>query len=319
MAFKIQKAKRENVYVKLALMGASGSGKTYGALKLATGMAEELEKTLGRKIKILCGNTERSRGVYYADQFDYDIVNLDKPYTPEKYIEFIEFAVEEGYDILILDSTSPEWEGEGGCLEIHTNLGGKYQDWAKVTPRHEKFLKAIEGSPIHIIATMRGKDQYDLEKDDNGKLSVKKLGVGAKQREGFEYEFTATFLIDQKSHVAEAQKDNTGIFDGQVGTVLDESYGRKIVQWANGGEAPSSQTMFKVRPQEIIEEEQRHFENMMDTIKRYAMSLNDKGEMDKYNDIVARCFGEGKYVSEATIEDIKALEDVLDELQKIAE
>ena len=319
MAFKVKKAQRENVFVKIALMGASGSGKTYGALRLASGMAEELEKTLGRKARILCGNTERSRGVYYADQFDYDIVDLEKPFNPEKYIEFIEFAVEEGYDILILDSTSPEWEGEGGCLELHTLAGGKYQDWAQISPRHEKFLKAIEGSSIHIIATMRGKDQYDLEKDDKGKLTVKKLGVGAKQREGFEYEFTTTFLIDQKTHIAEAQKDNTGIFDSQVGTVLDEGYGRRIIKWATGGEAPSSQTMFKVRPQEIVDEENAHFENMMKTIKEYAMSLNDKGEMDKYNQIVARYFGEGKRVSEATIEDIKALEDVLDELQKIAQ
>ena len=187
----------------------------------------------------------------------------------------------------------------------------------KISPRHEKFLKAIEGSPIHIIATMRGKDQYDLEKDDKGKITVKKLGVGAKQREGFEYEFTTTFLIDQKTHIAEAQKDNTGIFDSQVGTVLDEGYGRKIIKWATGGEAPSSQTMFQVRPQEVVEEEQRHFDNMMDTIKQYAMALNEKGDMETYNSIVARCFGEGKRVSEATIEDMKALEDVLEELQKL--
>lgn len=133
MGFQIKKAKRENVYVKIALMGASGSGKTYGALKLATGMAEEIKKTTGKEAKILCGNTERSRGVYYADKFDYDIVDLEKPFTPEKYIEFIEFAVEQGYDILILDSTSPEWDGEGGCLELHALAGGKYQDWSKHT------------------------------------------------------------------------------------------------------------------------------------------------------------------------------------------
>lgn len=317
MKFEVAKAKREKVYTKIALMGASGSGKTYSALRLAQGMAEELKAQTGKEAKILLGNTEKSRGVYYADKFDYDIVNLEKPYSPEKYIEFINFAVESGYDILILDSTTPEWDGEGGCLEAHTLAGGKYQDWAKVTPRHEKFLSVLAGSPIHIIATMRGKDQYDLEKDDKGKLSVKKLGVGAKQREGFEYEFTATFLIDQKNHIAEAQKDNTGIFEGEVGAILSEDFGSRIIKWANDAELPSSQVTLAVKTPELIQEQKELFDNMMTTIKEYAMKLNEKGEMDKYSYIVALHFGEGKLVSEATIDDFHQLELILTDLQDL--
>lgn len=316
MHFEVKKAKREKVFTKIALMGASGSGKTYSALRLATGMAEELEKTNGKPAKVLFGNTEQSRGLYYADKFDYDIVDIEAPFSPEKYIEFIEFAVESGYDILVIDSTSPEWDGVGGCLEAHTLAGGKYQDWSKVTPRHEKFLAALANSPIHIIATMRGKDQYEMEKDDNGKLAVKKLGVGAKQREGFEYEFTATLLIDQKTHIAEAQKDNTGIFEGQVGTIIDESCGAKVIKWANDGLAPSSQTLFIPKSPEVIEEEKRHYENMMDTIKSFAMSLNEKGEMEKYYKIVNMYLGEGKQVSACTVEDNKILEKILAELQE---
>ena len=106
----------------------------------------------------------------------------------------------------------------------------------KVTPRHNKFINAIADSPIHIIATMRGKDQYELSKDDKGKTSVQKLGVGAKQRDGFEYEFTATFLIDQKTNCAEVQKDNTHIFEHEGATLLTENHGKKIMQWANSGE-----------------------------------------------------------------------------------
>lgn len=106
----------------------------------------------------------------------------------------------------------------------------------KVTPRHNKFINAIADSPIHIIATMRGKDQYEVSKDDRGKTSVQKLGVGAKQRDGFEYEFTATFLIDQKTNCAEVQKDNTHIFEHEGATLLTENHGKKIIQWANSGE-----------------------------------------------------------------------------------
>ena len=142
---------------------------------------------------------------------------------------------QQDYPILILDSTSPEWEGKQGCLELHLQAGGTYQGWAKVTPSHDKFIASIADSPIHIIATMRGKDQYEIETENN-KTSVKKLGVGAKQREGFEYEFTATFLIDQKTNLATPQKDNTHIFEHEGDQILTEKHGIEIIKWANSGE-----------------------------------------------------------------------------------
>lgn len=234
--FQIKKATREKIYCKIALMAPSGGGKTYSALRLATGMAQEIEKETGKKARILMGNTEQKRGYYYANEFDYDIVDIEAPHNPEKYVEFINFAVQEGYDILIIDSSSHEWEGRGGCLELHQQAGGQYQSWGKVTPRHNKFIEAIADSPIHIIATMRGKDQYEMSKDDRGKTNVQKIGVGAKQREGFEYEFTCTFLIDQKTSMAEVQKDNTHIFENEGATLLSEDYGKRIIHWANSGE-----------------------------------------------------------------------------------
>lgn len=237
MAFQVKKAIREKIYVKVALMAPSGGGKTYGSLRLATGMAQEIEKETGKKAKILLANTEQKRGYYYANEFDYDIVDIDAPHEPEKYVDLIDFAVQEGYDILIIDSSSHEWEGKGGCLDLQQKAGGTYQAWGKVTPRHNKFINAIADSPIHIIATMRGKDQYEMTKDDKtGKATVQKLGVGAKQRDGFEYEFTCTFLIDQKTNTAEVQKDNTHIFESQGATLLTEGHGAKLIQWANDGE-----------------------------------------------------------------------------------
>lgn len=236
MAFQVKKAKREKIYVKLALMAPSGGGKTYGSLRLASGMADEIKRETGKNAKILLANTEQKRGYYYANEFDYDIVDIEPPHNPEKYVELIDFAVSEGYDILIIDSSSHEWEGKGGCLELQQQAGGTYQAWGKITPRHNRFIDAIADSPIHIIATMRGKDQYEVNKDERGKTSVQKLGVGAKQRDGFEYEFTCTFLIDQKTNCAEVQKDNTHIFEGEGATLLTENHGRKIIQWANSGE-----------------------------------------------------------------------------------
>lgn len=236
MAFQVKKAQREQIYTKIALMSPSGGGKTYSALRLATGMKNQIEKTTGKKANILFANTESKRGYYYANEFDYDIVDIEPPHNPEKYVELIDFAIAEGYKILIIDSTSHEWEGKGGCLELQQQAGGTYQAWARVSPRHQKFIDAIAFSEIHVIATMRGKDQYEVEKDEKGKTNVKKLGVGAKQRDGFEYEFTCTFMIDQKTHTADVQKDNTHIFENDGSVILSESHGARIIDWANSGE-----------------------------------------------------------------------------------
>lgn len=254
MGFVVKKAVREKIYTKIALMAPSGGGKTYGALRLATGMVQEIEKETGKKAKILMGNTEQKRGYYYADEFSYDIVDIDAPHNPEKYVDLINFAVENGYDVLIIDSSSHEWEGKGGCLDLQNQAGGNYQAWSKVTPRHQKFIDAIAESPIHIIATMRGKDQYEATKDEKtGKMSVQKLGVGAKQRDGFEYEFTCTFLIDQKTNTSEIQKDNTHIFENQGATILTEKHGAQIIQWANSGKEPEPKYDYKKAQKEIID------------------------------------------------------------------
>ena len=259
MGLQIKKAVREQIYTKIALMAPSGGGKTYSSLRLATGMAREIEKETGKKAKILMGNTEESRGYYYADEFDYDIVDIDAPHNPEKYVELINLAVENGYDILIIDSSSHEWEGKGGCLDIQQQAGGTYQAWSRITPRHQKFIEAISNSPIHIIATMRGKDQYEMVKDEKtGKSAVQKLGVGAKQRDGFEYEFTCTFLIDQKTNAAETQKDNTHIFEGHGSTILTEKHGEEIIKWANSGEKRTvKKPVIKQAMPETVEELQK--------------------------------------------------------------
>lgn len=236
--FNIQEAVREKIAPKIALMGASGSGKSFSALRLATGMKSELEEITGEKWRIIVGNTEKARGVYYANEFEYAIQNLEPPFEPELFVSFMEYVEKLTNTILILDSSSHEWEGKGGCLEIHSRLGGRYQDWAKVTPRHDKFINTLAGLEIPVIATMRGKDQYVMNESDNSgrkKTVVEKVGVGAKQREGFEYEFTATFMLDQKTNLATQFKDNTHIFDTEGDVKLTEDHGRKIIRWANNG------------------------------------------------------------------------------------
>lgn len=263
--FEVKKAVREKIFPKMALIAPSGGGKTYSALRLATGMAEELEAETGKEAKILLANTEQKRGYYYADEFSYDIVDVEAPHEPEKYVDLIQFAVDSGYSILIIDSASHEWEGKGGCLELQQRAGGTYQAWAKVTPRHSRFINAIADSPIAIISTMRAKDQYEVEKDERGKTTVQKIGAGAKQREGFEYEFTCTFMLDVKTNTAEVSKDNTHLFESMGPKLLTEEDGRKIIKWANSGNGYT--------PPKRVNEDESLSEDQLAAIKKEIIAL----------------------------------------------
>ena len=159
-------------------------------------------------------------------------MQLTEPFTPEKYIEAINEAVGSGFKVLRIDSISHECNY---CVDIHDKMpGNSWTNWSKVTPRHDAFMEKILQAPIHIIATVRGKDEYVLE-EKNGKQTPKKVGLGFKQRDGVEYNYTATFNIAQDTHIAEATKDNTHIFEGRY-EVWTEKDGEALYDWANTGE-----------------------------------------------------------------------------------
>lgn len=234
MAIQATKATRKKLHLKIALIGPSGAGKTYSAFRLAKGIGG----------KTLLVNTEADRGYIYANEFDYDIVDITAPFTPEKFVEAIEYGEKNGYDTVIVDSASHEWNGRGGMLEVHDAMpGNSYTNWAKVTPRHNRFIDSMLYCKAHIIANLRGKDQYVLE-EKNGKQTPKKVGVGGEQRPGFEYECQLTFNIDQETHIASVSKDNSHIFENAY-EVLTEEHGKQLKAWADSGLDPDKDALAK--------------------------------------------------------------------------
>ena len=197
---EIRKATRKRSKLRIGFSAPSGGGKTFSALQLASGLT-----TMDRICVI---DTEQGSSELYSHFGPYDVLQLDAPYSPDKYIEAIKMVEKTGkYDVLIIDSVSHEWDGEGGCLEMHERYGGRYQDWSKVTPKHRKFLQTILQCPMHVLTTTRRKQDYDMVKDGN-RTKVTKVGLKEVQREGFEYELTINFDISQ-DHYATASKDRT--------------------------------------------------------------------------------------------------------------
>lgn len=219
-----QKATRKKVKLKIAITGPSGSGKSYSALRLATG--------LGGKIAFL--DTENSSGSLYSDKFDFDAMDMHPPYLVTKYIEGINGAVSGGYDTLIIDSLSHAWAGEGGILHRKNDFdlqgkGNSYTNWQKFTKEQDLLNSKILNSPINIIVTMRSKQDYSLVEDEKGKMRPQKLGLAPIQRDGMEYEFTTVFDI-QMSHRAESSKDRTGLFTDQIFQVTEDT-GKILKEW----------------------------------------------------------------------------------------
>lgn len=230
---QLQKAKRSDVKLRLGISGASGFGKTYSALLLAYGMTEDWSK-------IAIVDTENGSANLYDHLGQYNILTLLAPYSPERYIEAIQICEKENMEVVILDSISHEWQGEGGCLQIHEKLGGRFQDWAKVTPRHQGFIDAILKSKCHVITTVRSKIDYSMDIGSNGKTKVVKHGLKPITREGLDYEMTLFFELVNDNHLAIASKDRTGLFMGKPEFKIGKATGKKLKQWCQSNSLLSS-------------------------------------------------------------------------------
>lgn len=226
-----RKAEKRQVKLKLGIQGPSGSGKTLGSLSLV--------KNLWPDAKVLLVDTENESASLYADNFNFDTIPLDPPFESARYESCIDYAVDNGYDVLILDSATHQWDGEGGILRRKEELDRRpgantWANWALFTPEHTHFIEAIKQAPIHIVATLRSKQDYVLEQNDKGKSKPVKMGMAPIQREGFEYEFTLVFDV-QMDHKATVTKNRTGLFGEKVLNLADKKVAEAIKAWLEAG------------------------------------------------------------------------------------
>jgi len=229
-----QKAQRYKSRLRLGLTSPAGGGKTHSALLIASG--------LGGKIALIdTENSSASKECGKQDIPPFDVLVLEAPFAPDKYIAAIKEAEKEGYDIIIIDSLSPAWAGSGGLLERADTLTkassskNSYMAWRDVTPLHNRLIDSILQSKCHVIVTMRSKVEYIVEQNDKGKSTPRKIGLAPIQREGTDYELDIVLDLDQKSHTATASKDRTSLFDGEPFRPSKET-GERIKEWLGTGE-----------------------------------------------------------------------------------
>jgi ABC-type Fe3+/spermidine/putrescine transport system ATPase subunit len=220
-----QKAQKQQKKLKIALMGPSGSGKTFSSLRLAAG----LTKATNGKIAVI--DTENFSSSLYAKKFNFDVAAMSPPYTVEKYLKAMEDAKD--YEVLIIDSITHAWAGEGGLLAKKESMdsrgGNSYTNWANVTKEHEQFKAKLLNFSGHLIVTMRSKMEYVLSTNEKGKQAPVKVGLAPIQRDGMEYEFDIVFDVGM-NHETVVSKERFDLFKDQIFTIT-EATGEALINW----------------------------------------------------------------------------------------
>ncbi|MDT2756950.1 hypothetical protein P7G51_06110 [Enterococcus asini] len=238
----VEKAQREKIKIPILLSGVSGSGKTVSALFLAYGIVSSMypdmpENEQWDKIGLI--DTEHRRAslntdVEIAGQHigHFKVVNLDEPFTIDRYEEAFYLLTSADCEVIIIDSISHNWEGKGGVLDAVDSYGGKFSDWKKVKPLEDRFKALAINDKVHVISTTRVKQDYIMEINEKGKSAPRKVGLKMIQKDNLEYEYAVSFRIEQGA-VAYPMKDNSNIFaEPKVLTVED---GKKLYEWSEVG------------------------------------------------------------------------------------
>lgn len=243
MTFTFRPAVRSNVGLIVGLAGGTGSGKTYTAMRLATGIAGD------KPFAFI--DTEAGRGKHYADKFRFDHGDLKPPFRPSAYTEAIEAADKAGYPVIVVDSVSHEWAGDGGVLEWqeeeYARLGGnekiKLLSWSAPKQGHKRMVSRLLQSRAHLILCFRAEPHVEMIKEDGKTKVVPKTGLTGYKgwfpvtEKNLPFELTVSFMLmaDQPGIPLpiKLQEQHKPLFP--LDRPITEDAGRLIAEWAAGG------------------------------------------------------------------------------------
>jgi len=235
MTFSFAPAVREQVSLLIALAGASGSGKTYSALRLAKGMAPSG--------KIAFIDTEARRGLHYAEEFKFMHADMRPPFRPAAFVEGIKAAENAGAEVIVIDSFSHEYDGEGGIMDWADELesGGTKSpgNWKVPKGAHKKLMNSLLQCRASIIFCLRADEKIKIARENN-KTVVVPLGWMPICEKRFMFEMTASFTLTPEAPGIprfdlphKLQRQHRGMFSDRE--PISEDSGRALAAWAAGG------------------------------------------------------------------------------------
>jgi archaellum biogenesis ATPase FlaH len=233
MSFK--KATKKEVKLTMGISGPAGAGKTLSALRIARGL-------VGPTGKIALIDTEGAKANAYADTIEngYDIAQFQSPFELDKLEDTLDEAIEAGYQVVVIDSLSHFYAGEGGILqqvedESVRNGGNGMKAWAYVTPKVNRFLEKLKAMPIHVIVTLRSKTTYEISRNEKGKVSVQKLGLAPIWKgDSIDFEMDHMFKMTTDHRAIVDKTRLIGLTD-KIFDKPDEKLGKQIKEYLSGG------------------------------------------------------------------------------------
>lgn len=247
--FEDQVATRDKVPLLVGIVGASGSGKTFSALRLATG----IQRIAGGDIGVI--DTEARRARHYADKFTFRHLDFGAPFGSLDYLAAIEHYAKKGVGTIVVDSMSHEHEGPGGVLEAHeaecarlmaawrtTRDKVQMTAWAKPKAERRRLINTILQMPVSMIFCFRAKEKLKIVTGQNPIV----LGWMPIAGEEFVYEMMVNFLLPPNSggvpcwnpenhgerQMIKKPLQFEGLFSKQ--RPLDEDTGEAMAKWAAG-------------------------------------------------------------------------------------
>lgn len=229
--FEIKTAERQGARLLIQLSGVSGSGKTYTALQLAYGLANNDAS------KIVLIDTENRRGSLYANALPqpFRVIDFYAPFSPERYIAAIDAACKAGAEVIVIDSVTHEWESEGGCEWIATNTSGRIADWKTAKREHKRFMTHMLQSPAHVIACTRAREKVDFSDPKN----PRPLGIQPIQEKNFSFEATVSLMMHDQGRRQDVLKCPAELHDvlGRGADYVTSEDGVSLRRWVDGGKA----------------------------------------------------------------------------------
>lgn len=243
-----RKATKQKKKLVMSIQGASGSGKTYSALNIAKHLCRP-----GKRVAFI--DTERSADLY-ANKFDFDVDDdFGKfgalNYHPDVWMKKLHAAANEKdengeciYDVVVMDSLTHFWKGDGGMLQTVANIeraakaAGKRMDshaaWKEVDPIYSKFMNSLRHLPFHVLFCVRCKQDTERVME-GGRTTIKKLGLAPEFRDGFDYDVDAQMVIDEE-HVMVPRKHRLEEYlDGKIFPKPGQDLAEVLKAWSEDG------------------------------------------------------------------------------------
>lgn len=243
----------------IGLTGYSNSGKTFSALRLATG----IQKVRGGDIYGI--DTESGRMRQYADRFKFRHVPFAAPYGPLDYLAAINHCASKGARIIVVDQMTHEHDGEGGVLDqsekyLDAKAGdnwkerAKYQQLSWQAPKaarkqlNRRIVSELAGEGVTFILCYRGQDKMKMVR---GEEPIQ-LGTQAITTSNLVYDMTARFLFrpgadgvpttvpDTKAEAMMLKSIETFRAWPEMTKQVSEALGERLAKWAAGTVKPEA-------------------------------------------------------------------------------